>query len=342
MSQKIVGLVRSPERFEAFRQELSAHGCDVREISFDSENLWSEYDFASLDAIIFFPSFQFASSHPLALRHVQDQLAEIHRRHPHIKMFPDPALAPYYGDKVRQQLFLSRAGFPVPRTVVLETEASMLRAEQALGFPMVVKNRFGAGGDYVFLVENRKQLRAYFNASNMRFSGIEGWRFASSRFLRRSTIRGFFGDREAYYPLLSAPLLAQEFVPHDSDLKTVVGDGTAVEFHWRRKADKSMWKMNIDGGGIGEWSYVPPEPLELSVRLAKALGTKWLNTDLLHSKGQWFISEFSPVWHHYKYREMPSLRYEESYNGPIDAERASKLETLIVKSYLYGHPLASE
>jgi hypothetical protein len=339
MPALIAGLVRSPERFDAFHRELTDNGYEVREISFDDQAAWSTFDFGQLNLLIFFPSFQFSSSHPLALRHVQDQLAEIHRQYPTLPMFPDPALIPYYCDKARQHLFLVRAGLPVPRTVLLESDLAVDQAEQELGFPVVLKNRFGAGGDYVFLVENRRQLDAYYAASNMRFSGVAGWKLLADRLLRRPTLRGLFADREASYPLLSAPLLAQEFVPHDRDLKTVVGDGIPIEFHWRRRANEAMWKMNIDGGAAGEWSYAPDEPLELSVRLADMLGAKWLNTDLLWSNGKWLISEFSPVWHHYRYREKPSFVYESNYNGPIDAEEASHLERLIVRSYLYGSPL---
>jgi hypothetical protein len=330
----VAGLVKSKERFDAFHRELDTNGCEVRVISFDDEEQWRTFDFGALDLLIYYPSFQLASSHPLALRHVNDHFMEIHRRFPHLPMYPDPCLVPYYSDKARQHLFLSRTNLPVAKTLLLENEASIRRAEEWLKFPMVVKNRFGAGGDYVYLVHNREELAAHMAASNMRFGSGGGRKLLASLLSKRTTWRGLFGERDSHYPLPSPPLLAQEFLPHEQDLKTVVGDGIPVEFHWRRRADAGMWKMNIDGGAVGEWSHVPPEPLDLSVKLAKLLGCRWLNTDLILSGGKWYISEFSPVWHHYGYKEKPSFVYKDDYNGPIPIEEACNLERLIVRSYL--------
>ena len=95
-----------------------------------------------------------------------------------------------------------------------------------------------------------------------------------------------------------------------------------------------MWKVNIDGGGIGEWSYVPEEAIALSERLARDLDTLWLNIDLLFTGKDFLITEFSPVWHHYAFREKPSFVYKEDYNIPVPLEISLDLEKIIVESLL--------
>ncbi len=140
--------------------------------------------------------------------------------------------------------------------------------------------------------------------------------------------------KRSNYPFLSPPLLAQKFIAIARDLKTVVGDGRVVEAHWRQQADKTMWKMNIDGGGTGVWGYVPDEALERSVRLATDLRTNWLNLDLMMSDGRFLIGEFSPVWHHYKYKEKPSFVYKNDYNIDIPLEVSLDLERILVESLI--------
>ena len=94
-----------------------------------------------------------------------------------------------------------------------------------------------------------------------------------------------------------------------------------------------MWKMNIDGGGTGVWSEVPQDALDLSLRLADELGSTWLNIDLIHSGERFLITEFSPVWHHYLYKEKPSFVYADDYNlDPLDY--SLDLERIIVESFL--------
>ncbi len=136
------------------------------------------------------------------------------------------------------------------------------------------------------------------------------------------------------FPFLSYPLLAQKFVAIERDLKIVVLDGSVVEAHWRRPNKPEMWKMNIDSGGVGEWSYVPDEALSLSTRLSRALDAQWLNIDLLCTDKGFLISEFSPVWHHYAYREKPDFVYKDDYNIRVPLKSALNLEPLIVRSLI--------
>ena len=141
-------------------------------------------------------------------------------------------------------------------------------------------------------------------------------------------------EKKAPYLFLSTPLLAQKFIHIERDLKTVVGDGRVVEGHWRIQANRDMWKMNIDGGGVGEWSHIPREAMDLSVRLARDLNANWVNLDLMESQGKFLLSEFSPVWHHYAYKEKPTFVYKENYNVDVPLEESLDLERIIIESLL--------
>ena len=92
--------------------------------------------------------------------------------------------------------------------------------------------------------------------------------------------------------------------------------------------------MNIDDGGIGEWSFIPQEALDLSVRLAKDLNASWINLDLIVSGDNYYISEFSPVWHHYAYKEKPSFVYKDNYNLDTPLAVSLNLEKIIVESLI--------
>ena len=134
------------------------------------------------------------------------------------------------------------------------------------------------------------------------------------------------------YPFLSPPLLAQKFISIDRDLRVVVGDGKVVEAHWRIQANESQWKVNIDAGGIGEWSEIPQEIIDLSEKLAENLNTSWVALDIIEGGGKYLITEFSPVWHHYAYKEKPTFVYKDDYNIGVPLEISLDLERIIVES----------
>lgn len=324
-------LFRSERRFDAFKKRLLDAGAEVTVLDFDSPD-WIGYDFSGTDIVIYFPEFSYTSNHPQSLFRVHDNLLHIYRLFPHLRMFPDPNTIPYYSDKYRQYLFLRGRGLPYPETFAITCEEAIDVIVQRLGFPLVVKNRYGAGGDYVVKVNSRSELLHLY-----RLSQLDLFRFGALRhFCRMLTSRLFYyhliRERRMAYPFYSPPLLAQKFVPHDRDIKTVVGDGKVVEAHWRGKADENMWKVNIDGGGIGEWSYVPQEIIELSEQLARQLKATWLNIDIIQSGGRYLVTEFSPVWHHYTYKEKPSFVYKDDYNIDVPLEIALDLERIVVES----------
>jgi glutathione synthase/RimK-type ligase-like ATP-grasp enzyme len=326
-------LFKSLRRYESFAAELHRAGCEVTTLDFE-EPAWREFDFAAADVLIYFPHFQHSSNHPLALRWAIDDLAWIARRHPRLRIFPDPALLEFYSDKYRQFRHLQAHGLPIPETYAVETPAQALAASAALGWPVIVKNRFGAGGDYVARVEKAEELLDWVAAAGMEWSRRGALWLQARRLLRREFLRALKRGRQAEYPFLSLPLIVQKFCPHDRDLKVVAYRQRAIEAHWRVNAAAGQWKMNIDGGGAGIWSHVPDAALDVSRRLAATLGSRWLNIDLIPQGERFLISEFSPVWHHYRVREKPGFQYDASYNLALSWDESENIERLIVESLL--------
>lgn len=328
-------LFKSKERFSSFRKTLEDYGIQYTILDFDTHD-WIEFDYGQVDFVIYYPSFKYSSNHPMALFEVHDNLAYIGARYPDVQIYPDPRAIVFYNDKYRQYLFLRMHGYPMPQTYPLFSPETLNVAEDRLGFPMVVKNRYGAGGGSVFRIDNRRKLLEYYRLSTLDFVHVGSIRY----FLRMLAQRVFYYQlikkRRMFYPFLSPPLLAQEFVEHDRDLKTVVGNGKVVEAHWRIRPHRDQWKVNIDAGGIGEWSRIPDEAIHLSERLAQTLQTTWINIDILPSNGKFLVTEFSPVWHHYAYREKPSFVYKSDYNIDMPLEVSLNLERIIVDSLVHS------
>lgn len=326
-------LFKSQERFFAFQNKLSEYNVDTTILDFEDHE-WINFDYSSIDFVIYYPSFKYSSNHPLALQEVYDNLLFINSEYPNIQIFPDSNGVKYYNDKYRQFLFLTKHGYPIPETIPLFSEESVDLADGKLGYPMVVKNRYGAGGGSVFKVNSKEELQKYYKLSTLNLFNLDSARYFADMFRKRIFYYHLIKEKRSNYPFLSPPILAQKFVKIDRDLKTVVGGCKVVESHWRLQADESMWKMNIDGGGTGVWGYVPDEALDLSIKLAKDLNTSWLNLDLILSGDKFLISEFSPVWHHYAYKEKPSFVYEDDYNIDVPLEVSLDLERIIVESLI--------
>ncbi len=326
-------LIQSEERFESFRSKLEEYNVEYVVLDFDDQG-WIDFDYSGFDFLIFYSSFEFSSHHPLALYRVYDNLMHIHGLSPELLIYPDPALICYYNDKYRQHLFLRSRGFPIPRTVPLLSAGAVDLAHKELGYPMVVKNRYGAGGGAVFLVRSRAELKSYYKLSRLDFMHPGAARYLFNILKKRMFYYNLIRERRMTYPFLSPPLLAQEYITTDRDLKTVVGDGRVVEGHWRLQASRDQWKVNIDGGGIGQWSFIPEDAVELSERLARELGAGWINLDLMPSERGFLISEFSPVWHHYAFREKPTFVYKDDYNIDPPLALSLDLERIIVESLM--------
>lgn len=326
-------LFKSEERFSAFQKKISENNVNCTILDFEKQE-WISFDYSRINFLIYYSSFKYSSNHPLALHEVYDNLMFIHSEYPHVCMYPDPRIIKYYNDKYRQFLFLTKHNYPTPETIPLFSQEAVDRANKKLGYPVVIKNRYGAGGGSVFKVSNKKELQEYYNFSNLHLFNLGSAKYFGKMLSKKMFYYHLIKAKKSPYPFLSPPLLAQKFITIDRDLKTVVGNDKVVESHWRLQSNNDMWKMNIDDGGIGEWSYVPPQAIDLSERLAKDLRASWLNIDLIISGDDFFISEFSPVWHHYAYKEKPSFVYKENYNIEVPLEVSLDLEKIIVESLI--------
>lgn len=326
-------LFKSDQRFVSFREKLTEYGVDYAILDFE-EHDWLEFDYSDTDFIIYYPCFKYSSSHPLALHEVYDNLMFIHSEYPNIKFYPDPNIIKYYNDKYKQFLFLKSHNYPIPETIPLFSDESLEMADKKLGYPMVIKNRYGASGRSVFRVFNKKELEKYYNLSKLNLFNLDSAKYFGSMLSRRIFYYHLIKQKKASYPFLSPPILAQKFVQIDRDLKTVVRNYKVVEAHWRLQANKTMWKMNIDAGGIGQWSRVPQEAIDLSISLAKDLQASWINIDLLRRNGKFMITEFSPVWHHYAHEEKQTFVYKDDYNIDVPLDVSLDLERIIVESLI--------
>ena len=325
-------LFKSIERFDAFKSKLEYYGVSYTVLDFD-RNDWVDFDFSKVDFAIYYPSFENSSSSPMALYKVHDNITFLRSEYPQLGLYPDPGIVKYYNDKYRQYLFLKKNDFPIPDTMPLHSMQDIDVAEAEYGYPMILKNRYGAGGGAVFRAESRGDLEKYYRLSRLDLFNPSGLKHFMKMFSNRLFWYFTIKENQVPYPFLSPPLLAQRFVKIDRDLKTVIGMGRVIEGHWRLQADETMWKMNIDGGGTGVWSEIPQDALDLSLRLADELKSTWLNIDLIHSGERFLITEFSPVWHHYLHKEKPSFVYADDYN--LDQlEYSLDLERIIVESFL--------
>jgi glutathione synthase/RimK-type ligase-like ATP-grasp enzyme len=326
-------LFKSSERFDSFNKSLINHKIDTQILDFDRQE-WLTFDYSKIDFVIYYPSFEFSSNSPQALQKVYDNLIFLKDSWPHLRIFPDPKGIKYYNDKYRQFLFLQRNNFPIPKTIPLFSQNCVDEADKKLGYPLILKNRYGAGGGAVFRINNKNELFAFYRLSELDLVHHGALKYYFKIFTEKLFYWELFKAKKARYPFFSKPLLAQKFVPISRDLKTVVNKDKVVEAHWRYQADKTMWKMNIDGGGTGVWGYVPDNAINLSIQLTQKIGVSWLNLDLIESSGEFLISEFSPVWHHYHYKEKPSFVYKDDYNIDMPLEISLDLEKIIVESLI--------
>ena len=80
---------------EAFKDKLDQYDIDTTVLDFKTHE-WVDFDYGKIDFIIYYPSFEYSSSHPLALNNVYDNLMFIHSEYPNIKIYPDPSIIKYY------------------------------------------------------------------------------------------------------------------------------------------------------------------------------------------------------------------------------------------------------
>jgi RimK family alpha-L-glutamate ligase len=150
-------------------------------------------------------------------------------------------------DKLLTARVLRRAGLPHPRTMLIERNAP----PPALGFPAVIKPRFGSWGQDVRLARDPQELRGV----------LEG---LTCRLWYRAT-----------------GAVAQELIPPlGHDLRLVVAGGRIVAAA-KRIAAPGEWRTNVALGSSVVPAEPPPVASELALAAAKVSGLDLVGVDLL-------------------------------------------------------------
>jgi len=164
-------------------------------------------------------------------------------------------------DKMLTHIALTAAGIPQPRTIssplcFTDGEDDFAdTVERELGYPIVVKNCYGAFGRQVWLVKNKEELLA-----------------------KRAELR-----RE--------PHIYQEYVECGAqDIRVIVIGGTPVAA-MRRHAAAGEFRANAELGGTGEAIALTEELSSLAVRSADALGLCYAGVDILESDRGYLVTE---------------------------------------------------
>jgi ribosomal protein S6--L-glutamate ligase len=166
---------------------------------------------------------------------------------------------------------LSRAGLPVPETVMLSnpvSESAVVAAVSEMAYPLVVKPNSATRGIGVTRVADEDSLLGVVDYLDL----VHDYRAT--------------GDKS---------YLVQEFVPGARDYRAMVVDGDCYGGVERRLSAESRedgrWKHNVHRGATAERVDLPPEYRRLAESVAAALGIDYLGVDLLVSDGRVVVSE---------------------------------------------------
>ena len=172
-------------------------------------------------------------------------------------------------DKMLTHIALLKAGVPQPKTIPSplffagEDDGDFIKkVEKELGFPVVVKNCYGAFGKQVFLARNGAELA------------------------------------ELRAKLLREKHLYQEFIDCGAtDLRVIVIGGKAVAAMRRRAVKEGEFRANAELGGTGEKIELTAELASIAEKAANALGLCYAGVDLLERKGGYLLTEVNSNAH---------------------------------------------
>ncbi len=165
-------------------------------------------------------------------------------------------------DKYRALELLTRAGIPVPTTIVTENVSEAVRAFESFGGEAIVKPVFGSRG-----------------IGAARISDID----VAERVFR--TLRFY---KHVIY--------VQEFIPHGtSDIRAFVIDGEVVSA--MRRNSKS-WKTNVSRGATPTEFEPSQELRKIAVDAAKAIGCDIAGVDVMENGQSLIVNEVNsqPGW----------------------------------------------
>lgn len=163
-------------------------------------------------------------------------------------------------DKLQTLQILSRAGLPIPKTILAKFPVDVNLVERELGFPVVVKTLKGTRGNGVLLCANREQFH---DLATLLDGANAGADFIFQQYIKAS---------------------------HGRDVRVIVIDGKAVAAMERRSSDGGF-KSNISLGGVGSAFQPPPAMADLAVQVTHALHLDVAGIDILFDDGGYRICE---------------------------------------------------
>lgn len=195
-------------------------------------------------------------------------------------------------DKMLTHISLLKAGVSQPKTIPSplffagEDDGAFLeKVRRELGFPIVVKNCYGAFGKQVFLARNEAELAA----------------------LREKMLR----EKHLY----------QEYIECGaSDLRVVVIGGKAVAAMRRRAANEGEFRANAELGGTGEAVELSPALSSVAEKAAGALGLCYAGVDLIEKGGECFVVEVNSNAHFKLIQKVTGIDVAERYAAYIARE----------------------
>jgi len=177
-----------------------------------------------------------------------------------VRLVNSSAAIELVADKLHTLQSLSRAGLPIPRSVLgkLPMEADAIANDR--GFPVIVKTLKGTRGTGVLKCEDRQQFED--------LAGLLESAKAQADFLLQSYIRA----------------------SHGRDVRVLIIGGRVAAAMERRSLTGSF-KSNVSMGGVGEAYNPPQEMAELAVRAAETLGLDVTGIDILFDENGYRICE---------------------------------------------------
>jgi len=181
-------------------------------------------------------------------------------------------------NKYLTYLKLVKRRIPVPRTLLATSYPNSLKITRTFEYPIVAKGVYGSGGKGLRLLRSKNDAEMYF--------------------------------RNAYYPLL-----IQEFIEKERDIRVFVIDNKAVLGIYRYG---NFWITNVDSGARIEKIEKIPKKLErLAINSAKAIGLQVTAIDILERDKDYLVSETNSVPGFRKIYESTGVKIEKFIVGYI-------------------------
>lgn len=167
-------------------------------------------------------------------------------------------------NKALSMIKLSRAGLPVPATLLGFSGSSIIRKLNGTNYPLIVKPIQGSWGRLVSLVRSPEDLEALVR------------------------------HRESMDPQYRIYLIQEYLEKPGRDIRVTVVDGNAVAAIYRY-SPASEWRTNTARGGKVEAMRIDGDLEEISVKATEILGAHYAGVDIVESRDGYRILEVNTV-----------------------------------------------